>query len=542
MICVNTKDIEQSSSALTFNFSSDRTTSICTMSSPTAEESAKALEFKNEGNVFIKDKQYTEAMEQYNKAIELDATQSIYFSNRALAHLKLDNFQSSLNDCNDALRLNPKNIKACHRRGLAYVGLLEFKKAKIDLTDLLKAKPSDVTAVNALKLCERFIREERFRKAIGGSDNEQQNFCQTVNLASFDANADLAKYAGPTLEMEQLIDEKGMPVGAEIKNMSQKFISQLVNDIFLQGKTIPKKYAAAIISHADRIFRSEPALVELSNVDTKDVKISVCGDTHGQFYDVLNIFNKFGKVGSTHTYLFNGDFVDRGSWSCEVALFYYCLKILYPQNIYLNRGNHETNNMNKIYGFEDECKYKYSQRIFDMFAQSFESLPLATMINNDYLVMHGGLPSDKGSTLEDIKKIDRFNQPPREGLFMELLWSDPQEANGLGPSQRGLGFAFGPDITADYLNRNGLKKVFRSHEVRMGGIKYEHNGKLVTVFSAPNYCDSQGNMGGIIHIVPGEGVLLQNGNDDENLIVETFEAVEHPNIKPMAYSNGGLGF
>lgn len=512
------------------------------MTTPSVEDAAKALDFKNEGNVFIKQQNFLDAVDRYTKAIELDDTQSIYFSNRALAQLKLDNYQSCLNDCDSAIKLDPKNVKAYHRRGLSYVGLLEFKKAKTDLNIVLKAKPTDATARRALDVSEKFIREERFKKAIGGDNQEEVKLCQILSLKSFDANADLAKYDGPTLEFEQLTDSNDNTAGALVKNMSQEFISNLVNDVFLKGKCIPKKYAAAIISHADKLFRDEPSLVELSNVGNKDLKISVCGDTHGQFYDVLNIFKKFGKVGPNHTYLFNGDFVDRGSWSCEVALLYYCLKIVYPKNIFLNRGNHETNNMNKMYGFEDECKYKYSQRIFDLFSQSFESLPLATLINNDYIVMHGGLPSDSASSLDDFRKINRFAQPPREGLFMELLWSDPQEADGLGPSQRGLGFAFGSDITAKFLEKNNLRKVFRSHEVRMGGVKFEQNNKLVTVFSAPNYCDSQGNLGGIIHIAPGEGVLAQNGNDDENLIVETFEAVEHPDIKPMAYSNGGLGF
>ncbi|CCE62958.1 hypothetical protein TPHA_0D03220 [Tetrapisispora phaffii CBS 4417] len=513
------------------------------MSSPSQEDIATALDFKNKGNEYIKKSDYDSAIEFYSKAIALDSTQSIYFSNRALAHLKQDNFYSAVVDCDNALKLDPKNIKAYHRRGLSYVGILEFRKAKNDLNVVLKAKPNDITASNALKVCENFIREERFKNAIGGSgDNAKSNICQTLNLESFNANADLKTYKGPKLNFKQLTDEKNSPAGVEVENMSQEFISGMVNDIFLKGKTIPKQYAAAIISHVDRIFLSEPTLVELSNENTKEVKISVCGDTHGQFYDVLNIFKKFGKVSKDHIYLFNGDLVDRGSWSCEVALLFYSLKILYPKNIYLNRGNHETDNMNKIYGFEDECKYKYSQRIFDLFSLSFESLPLATLINNDYLVMHGGLPSDEKSTLDDIRNLDRFSQPPREGLFMELLWSDPQAANGLGPSQRGLGFAFGPDITAKYLERNKLRKVFRSHEVRMTGVKYEHDGKLVTVFSAPNYCDSQGNLGGIIHITPDNGVLLQNGNDDENLIVETFTAVEHPDVKPMAYSNGGLGF
>ena len=372
-------------------------------------------------------------------------------------------------------------------------------------------------------MCERFIREERFKRAIGGDDSGNINLCKPIDLSSFDANSDLIKYDGMELDFEQLKNENDENDGVQIKNMSQDFVSFMVNDLFLKGKQLPKKYVAAIISHAERLLHQEPTLVEISNKnkstkqqqeEENDVKISVCGDTHGQFYDVLNIFRKFGKVSHQHTYLFNGDFVDRGSWSCEVAILFYCLKILYPKNFYLNRGNHETDNMNKMYGFEDECKYKYSQRIFNMFSKSFESLPLATLMNGGYLVMHGGLPKDSESTLDDFRSIDRFKQPPREGLFMDLLWSDPQIANGFGPSQRGLGYSFGPDITAQYLERNNLKKVFRSHEVRMDGMDLEHNKKLITVFSAPNYCDSQGNKGAIIHVVPGKGKIDVNGNAD----------------------------
>ena len=515
------------------------------MSNPTADESSQALKFKDEGNVYVKKQDFAQAVEFYSKAIELDSTVSIYFSNRAFAELKLDNFHTAMTDCTKAIELDPKNIKAYHRRGLSYVGLLEFRKAKRDLELVLKGKPGDATAKNAYNICEKFIREERFKKAIGGSgdDAARQKLCRSVALSSFDSNADLQKYDGPTLEFEQITNDKNESDGILIKNMSQEFVSQMVNDVFLKGKTLPKKYAACIISHAERLLRNEPNLIELENEKAnQDVKISICGDTHGQFYDVLNIFKKFGKVGTKHTYLFNGDFVDRGSWSCEVALLFYCLKILYPQNFYLNRGNHETDNMNKMYGFEDECKYKYSARIFDLFSQSFETLPLVTIVNGHYIIMHGGLPSDGTSTIEDIKKIDRFSQPPREGLFMELLWSDPQTAPGLGPSQRGLGFSFGPDITAQYLERNNLRKVFRSHEVRMGGIFFEHDQKLATVFSAPNYCDSQNNKGAIIHVVPGKGKSGQYNNDDDDLLIEIFTAVEHPDIKPMAYSNGGMGF
>lgn len=515
------------------------------MSSTVSEDAkSKALDFKNQGNVAIKAKDYSEAVELYTKAIELDDSISIFFSNRAMAQLKLDNFQSCITDCTKAIALDKTNIKAYHRRGMASIGLLKFKEASSDLNYVLKRKPNDETAKNGLALSEKFIREERFKKAIDfDGDGSNVNQCFTINLETYNSNSDLINYKGPKLTFKQLYDDKNAPAGAEVVDMSQEFISTVVNDYFKQGKNLPKKYAAAIVSHAAKLFYEESTLLEIDNKEkNKDTKVTVCGDTHGQFFDVLNIFKKFGKVSKEHTYLFNGDFVDRGSWSCEVALLFYSLKILYPQNIFLNRGNHETDNMNKIYGFEDECKHKYSKRVFDLFSDSFNTLPLASLINNDYLVMHGGLPSNKESTLDDIRKINRFVQPPREGLFMELLWSDPQEANGLGPSQRGLGFAFGPDITEDYLKRNNLLKIFRSHEVRMGGVKFEHNDKLLTVFSAPNYCDSQGNLGGVIHIVPKKGILLQNGNDDENLIVELFGAVKHPDIKPMAYSNGGLGF
>ena len=515
------------------------------VSTPSPEAKAQALRLKDEGNVYIKQQNYSKAVELYTKAIELDPTVSIFYSNRALANQKQDNFQSAVNDCNEALRLDPKNIKAYHRRGLSYAALLEFKKARSDLKLVLAAKPSgDAVAQRALAMCERFIREEKFKRAIGGGDEDEKErrICELISLSSFDSNSDLAKYEGPKLEFEQLKDAKGENAGIAVKNMSQDFISGMVNDVFLRGKNIPKKYAAAIISHAERLFRNEPTLVELSNLDNPTHKISVCGDVHGQFYDVLNIFSKFGKVSETHHYLFNGDFVDRGSWSCEVALLFYSLKILFPKTMHLNRGNHETNNMNRMYGFEDECKHKYSSRIFDMFSHSFESLPLATLINNNYLTMHGGLPSDTKLTLDNIRKIDRFSQPPRDGLFMELLWSDPQKSNGFGPSQRGLGFSFGPDITAEFLQKNNLRKIFRSHEVRMGGVELEHDKKLITVFSAPNYVDSQKNLGAIIHVTPGNGNLGAYGNDDEDLFIETFDCVPHPDIKPMAYSNGGFGF
>ena len=223
--------------------------------------------------------------------------------------------------------------------------------------------------------------------------------------------------------------------------------------------------------------------------------------TAGQFYDVLEIFRRNGYPSETHRYLFNGDFVDRGSWSTEVALLLYAFKALYPNAFHINRGNHETDDMNKMYGFEGECRAKYlspspnsaniryNDRVFKMFSETFSALPLATLVGNKYLVLHGGLFSKDGVTLDDIRKIDRHarRQPPSEGLVNEMLWTDPQPNPGRGPSKRGVGLQFGPDVTKAFCDANGLDAVIRSHEVRMGGYEVEHNKRLVTVFSAPNY-------------------------------------------------------
>lgn len=256
-------------------------------------------------------------------------------------------------------------------------------------------------------------------------------------------------------------------------------------------------------------------MVEIS-VANKDT-LTICGDTHGilaplkfvlisgQFYDVLEIFRKNGYPSATHHYLFNGDFVDRGSWSTEVALLLYAYKALYPTGIHINRGNHETDDMNKVYGFEGECRAKYiphtlswllltlmnryNDRVFKMFSETFSALPLATLVGNKYLVLHGGLFSRDGVTLDDIRKIDRHarRQPASDGLVNEMLWTDPQPNPGRGPSKRGVGLQFGPDITKAFCDANGLDAVIRSHEVRMGGYEVEHEKRLITVFSAPNY-------------------------------------------------------
>lgn len=202
----------------------------------------------------------------------------------------------------------------------------------------------------------------------------------------------------------------------------------------------------------------------------------------GQYFDLMELFRLNGTPSEKHWYLFNGDFVDRGSWSTEIALLLYANKWLRPNAFFLNRGNHETDDMNKVYGFEGECKAKYNERIFKLFSESFSALPLATLIGEKYFVLHGGLFSDDNVTLDDIRKLNRHKQkqPGQAGLMMEMLWTDPQTEPGRGPSKRGVGMQFGPDVTKRFCEKNGLEAIIRSHEVRMEGYEEEHDGKCIT--------------------------------------------------------------
>lgn len=143
--------------------------------------------------------------------------------------------------------------------------------------------------------------------------------------------------------------------------------------------------------------------------------------------------------------------------------------------------------MNQMYGFDGEVKAKYTDQMAKLFTEVYNWLPLAHCLNKRVLVMHGGLFSTDDVTLEKISQIDRNRQPPEFGLMCELLWSDPHPQNGIAPSKRGVGCQFGPDITDRFLKLNNLDYIIRSHEVKKDGYEVAHDGKCITVFSAPNY-------------------------------------------------------
>jgi len=226
-------------------------------------------------------------------------------------------------------------------------------------------------------------------------------------------------------------------------------------------------------------------------------------------------------------YLFNGDFVDRGSFSVETIFTLLGFKLLYPNAFFMSRGNHESHVMNTMYGFEGELKAKYSQQMADLFTELFNYLPLCHLVDSKILVMHGGLFKDDNVTLDDIRNTHRVRQPPEDGIMSDLLWSDPQELSGRSPSKRGVGIQFGPDITRAFCQKNNLEYIVRSHEVKPEGYEVTHDKKCITVFSAPNYCDTMGNKGALINI--------RGGNRTPKFI--QFDAVPHPQMRPMAYAN-----
>jgi len=186
----------------------------------------------------------------------------------------------------------------------------------------------------------------------------------------------------------------------------------------------------------------------------------------------------------------------------------------------------------KYMAFKVKLKKKYDDDLYECFCELFCALPLGHILNKKVLVLHGGLFSKDGIKLDEIKAVNRFREPPEQGIFCEILWSDPCKINGRQPSKRGVGLSFGPDIAKKFLDDNGLEILVRSHEVKDEGYEVEADGKVVTIFSAPNYCDQMGNKGALIRF---------NGSNMKLNFVQ-FSAVPHPNVPPMKYANPWMFF
>jgi len=239
-------------------------------------------------------------------------------------------------------------------------------------------------------------------------------------------------------------------------------------------------------------------LMEESNVQPVNSPVTVCGDIHGQFYDLVELFRKGGEIPKT-SYVFMGDFVDRGHHSVETLQLLLCYKARYPQSITLLRGNHECRQVTQVYGFYDECFRKYgSANAWKYCTEVFDYLTLACVIDGSVLCVHGGL-SPVISTLDQIRLLERNQEIPHEGPFCDLMWSDPEDIETWGVSQRGAGWLFGSKVTSQFNHVNGLELICRAHQLVQEGYKYMFPEKnLITVWSAPNYCYRCGNVASIL--------------------------------------------
>lgn len=244
--------------------------------------------------------------------------------------------------------------------------------------------------------------------------------------------------------------------------------------------------------------RLKDLLYEESNVQPVSAPVTVAGDLHGQFYDVLELLRIGGEPPATN-YIFIGDFVDRGHHSVETIQLLFLLKIKYPSHVTLLRGNHETRQISFTYGFYEEINVKYgNSNAWNYCVDVFDHLPISAIIEDRIFCIHGGL-SPEIKCIDQIRLIDRKMEIPHEGPFSDLMWSDPDNIDTWVISSRGAGWLFGAQVTQEFNHLNGLELIARAHQLANEGYKYWFpEQSLVTVWSAPNYCYRCGNMASIL--------------------------------------------
>lgn len=276
-------------------------------------------------------------------------------------------------------------------------------------------------------------------------------------------------------------------------------LKHTLTSLLIVGRNTPGQRVQLPIEHINTIchasreaFAKEPTLIRLR------APVVIVGDIHGQYYDLLRIFQSQG-VPPEKTFLFLGDYVDRGKYSIEVMTLLLALKLQYPNNIHLLRGNHECGNITKIYGFYDECKRRYNVKLWKTFVGVFDQMPIAAVVGERIFCVHGGLSPDIDKVDEINQVIQRPTEIPEFGPLCDLLWSDPDsKAIGWTENDRGVSYIFGQDAAERFLKMNDLDLICRAHQVIEMGYEFNYGRKVITVFSAPSYCNDMNNAGAVM--------------------------------------------
>jgi len=286
---------------------------------------------------------------------------------------------------------------------------------------------------------------------------------------------------------------------------------------FLKPKSILE-----LIKECQNIVESQPIICKVNT------PVKIFGDIHGQYNDLMRFFDLWrGPVDSSlggdidsFDYVFLGDYVDRGTCSLETICLLMALKITYPTQIHLLRGNHEDKSINHVFGFSEECAERLQEDIDDPTSvfctinQFFNWLPLAAVIDNRIICLHGGI----GSTVNSLEDIARMTRPlevvhetttMEQRILLDILWSDPTESDKeMGtrinimrdPNETGSIFSFGPDRVEKFLKQNKLELIIRGHECVRDGFERFARGQLITVFSATDYCGKRKNAGAALFV------------------------------------------
>ena len=274
------------------------------------------------------------------------------------------------------------------------------------------------------------------------------------------------------------------------EDITDKIIQKLIdyNEI---KENLTEKEIKYLILKSKTLIMSQPIFLELQS------PITVAGDIHGQYSDLLRLFQIGGFPPETN-YLFLGDYVDRGKQSIETICLLLAYKLKNPVNFFLVRGNHECGSINRIYGFYDECKRRYSVKLWKIFIDLFNCFPVAACIDDKILLVHGGI-SPYLNNINDISRIKRPTDVPEQGLLCDILWSDPfSSLKGWEKNERGISFTFNEKVLTSFLKKNELDLVCRAHQVVEDGYEFFGDKELVTVFSAPNYIGQFDNSGAIM--------------------------------------------